>query len=98
MEIYYTAPVLSLGGGGGIFYFKSSDNSPVHIFSCVYRVLRFSVIDPHYRSLSEMYNVIDTLTNQDLQKIVADFKQNIKADILVVGNVTPKVSLIKFET
>jgi hypothetical protein len=42
-----------------------------------------------------MYNVIDSLTNQELQKIVADFRQNIKADVLVVGNVTPKVSVIK---
>nr|XP_022314526.1 nardilysin-like [Crassostrea virginica] len=54
------------------------------------RVLRFSVIDPNYQSSAEMYAVIDTLTNQDLQQVLADFRQSIKADVMVVGNVTPK--------
>lgn len=58
-------------------------------------MLRFSVLDPNNKSPAEMYAEMDTLTNQDFQQILAEFRQNIKADILVVGNVTPKVGSIK---
>lgn len=60
-------------------------------------MLRFSVLDPNNKSAAEMYAEIDSLTNQDFQQILAEFRQNIKADILVVGNVTPKVGSIKTE-
>lgn len=60
-------------------------------------MLRFSVLDPNNKSAAEMYAEIDSLTNQDFQQILAEFRQNIKADILVVGNVTPKVGSIKSE-
>ena len=66
-------------------------------FQCFIRVLRFSVIDPHYQSSAEMYAVIDTLTNQDLQQVLAEFRQSIKADVMVVGNVTPKVDIMRVE-
>ena len=64
-------------------------------FQCFISVLMFSVIDPHYQSSAEMYAVIDTLTNQDLQQVLAEFRQSIKADVMVVGNVTPKVDIMK---
>lgn len=57
------------------------------------RMLRFSVLDPNNKSAAEMYAEIDSLTNQDFQQILAEFRQNIKADILVVGNVTPKEAM-----
>ncbi|XP_062598744.1 protease 3-like, partial [Saccostrea cucullata] len=59
------------------------------------RILRFSVIDPHYRPVPEIYSVIDSLTNEDLRHFLTEFRQSIKADVLVVGNVTPKVKLRK---
>ncbi|XP_061182648.1 nardilysin-like [Saccostrea echinata] len=54
------------------------------------RILRFSVIDPHYRPAPEIYSTIDSLTNEDLRHFLTEFRQSIKADILVVGNVTSK--------
>lgn len=68
-----------------------------HTLNCFIRMLRFSVLDPNNKSAAEMYAEIDSLTNQDFQQILAEFRQNIKADILVVGNVTPKVGSIKSE-
>lgn len=67
------------------------------MLNCFTRMLRFSVLDPNNKSAAEMYAEIDSLTNQDFQQILAEFRQNIKADILVVGNVTPKVGSIKSE-
>lgn len=67
------------------------------MLNCFIRMLRFSVLDPNNKSAAEMYAEIDSLTNQDFQQILAEFRQNIKADILVVGNVTPKVGSIKSE-
>lgn len=55
------------------------------------------MIDPNYQSSAEMYAVIDTLTNQDLQQVLADFRQSIKADVMVVGNVTPKVDIMRVD-
>ena len=55
------------------------------------------MIDPHYQSSAEMYAVIDTLTNQDLQQVLAEFRQSIKADVMVVGNVTPKVDIMRVD-
>ena len=55
------------------------------------------MIDPNYQSSAEMYAVIDTLTNQDLQQVLAEFRQSIKADVMVVGNVTPKVDIMRVE-
>lgn len=65
------------------------------MLNCFIRMLRFSVLDPNNKSPAEMYAEMDALTNQDFQQILAEFRQNIKADILVVGNVTPKVGSIK---
>ena len=55
------------------------------------------MIDPNYQSSAEMYAVIDTLTNQDLQQVLDEFRQSIKADVMVVGNVTPKVDIMTVE-
>lgn len=65
------------------------------MLNCFIRMLRFSVLDPNNKSPAEMYAEMDALTNQEFQQILAEFRQNIKADILVVGNVTPKVGSIK---
>lgn len=67
------------------------------MLNCFIRMLRLSVLDPNNKSAAEMYAEIDSLTNQDFQQILAEFRQNIKADILVVGNVPPKVGSIKSE-
>ncbi|XP_061182646.1 nardilysin-like [Saccostrea echinata] len=71
-------------------------NAIIRPFELV-RILRFSVIDPHghYRPAPEIYSIIDSLTNEDLRHFLTEFRQSIKADILVVGNVTPKVNLRK---